>query len=140
MPWAIPEAATVEAQRIRFRDGDRQWRAGTDFVYLLHRDPDDREVLGMIGLHRRIGLRAIEIGYWTHVAQAGKGYMSAATKVATDAAAALRDVDRVEIHTDESNVRSAAIPRKLGYRLDRVEIREPQAPAECGRLQIWVLP
>jgi RimJ/RimL family protein N-acetyltransferase len=94
----------------------------------------------MIGLHRRIGPRAIEIGYWTHVAHAGRGYMTAAAKAITDVAEALDNVDRVEIHTDEANVRSAAIPPKLGYRLDRVDTRRPEAPAESGRLQIWVRP
>ena len=28
--------------------------------------------------------------------------------------------------------------RKLGYRLDRVEERKPEAPGESGRLMIWV--
>jgi RimJ/RimL family protein N-acetyltransferase len=84
--------------------------------------------------------RAIEIGYWTHVAHAGRGYMTAAAGSITQVAGALPDVDRVEIHTDEANLRSAAIPRKLGYRLDRVQTRRPEAPAESGRLQIWVYP
>jgi RimJ/RimL family protein N-acetyltransferase len=94
----------------------------------------------MIGLHRRIGPRALEIGYWTHVNHAGRGYMTAAAKAITHVAEALDDIDRVEIHTDEANVRSAAIPPKLGYRLDRVDTRRPEAPAESGRLQIWVRP
>jgi RimJ/RimL family protein N-acetyltransferase len=49
-------------------------------------------------------------------------------------------VRRVEIHCDEANIASAAIPRKLGYRLDRIERRMPEAPGESGRLMIWVLP
>ena len=39
---------------------------------------------------------------------------------------------------DEANVRSAAIPKRLGYTLDRVETRPPEAPGETGRMQIWV--
>ena len=66
--------------------------------------------------------------------------MTAAAKAVTEAAEALDDVDRVEIHTDEANLRSSAIPQKLGYRLDRVDVRIPEAPGECGRLQIWVRP
>ena len=97
-------------------------------------------MVGIIGLHRRIGPRAVEIGYWTHVDHAGRGYMTAAAKAVTEAAEALDDVDRVEIHTDEANLRSAAIPQKLGYRLDRVDVRIPEAPGESGRLQIWVRP
>ena len=47
---------------------------------------------------------------------------------------------RVGIHTDEANVRSAAIPRKLGFRLDRIDLVTPEAPACTGRMQIWVNP
>jgi RimJ/RimL family protein N-acetyltransferase len=47
-------------------------------------------------------------------------------------------VRRVEIHCDEANTASAAIPRKLGYRLDRVIAHEPEAPGESGRRMIWV--
>jgi RimJ/RimL family protein N-acetyltransferase len=159
MPWANPGAASVEAQATRLAEVEAAWHGGTDFVYLLvpeqddgdgggTHDPvtgtatgtDDDEVLGMIGLHRRLGPGAIEIGYWTHVAHSGRGYMTAAAQAITRTAEALDDVRRVEIHTDEANVRSAAIPLKLGYRLDRVDTRRPEAPAESGRLQIWVRP
>jgi RimJ/RimL family protein N-acetyltransferase len=141
MPWAEPRAATREAQAARIADVDMGWQRGTDFVYAMRRaDGPDDEIVGIIGLHRRIGPRAAEIGYWTHVDYSGRGFMSAAAKAVTEAAEALDDVDRVEIHTDEANVRSAAIPRKLGYRLERVDVRRPEAPGESGRLQIWVRP
>jgi RimJ/RimL family protein N-acetyltransferase len=130
----------VEAQTAHVHKVDVGWETGTDYVYLLRAPGGPASVLGMIGLHRRVGPRAIEIGYWTHVAHAGRGYMTAAVTAVTEAAAALDDVDRVEIHTDEANLRSAAIPRRLGYRLDRVDTRRPEALAESGRLQIWVRP
>jgi RimJ/RimL family protein N-acetyltransferase len=53
-------------------------------------------------------------------------------------ALALPGVSRAEIHCDEANTASAAIPRRLGYRLDRIEERKPEAPGESGRLMIWV--
>ena len=68
----------------------------------------------------------------------GQGYATVATDALTQAALALTDINRVEIHTDEGNVKSAAIPQRLGYRLDRVVDREPEAPAESGRIQVWV--
>jgi len=33
---------------------------------------------------------------------------------------------------------SAAVPRRLGYRLERIEPDEVLAPAETGRSMIWV--
>jgi RimJ/RimL family protein N-acetyltransferase len=47
-------------------------------------------------------------------------------------------VTRAEIHCDEANQASAAIPRKLGYRLDRIDPHEPEAPGERGRRMVWV--
>jgi RimJ/RimL family protein N-acetyltransferase len=45
----------------------------------------------------------------------------------------------MEIHCDEANEASAAVPPKLGYRLaGRVE-HEPEAPGEAGSRLIWVL-
>ena len=44
----------------------------------------------------------------------------------------------MEIHCDEANVRSAAVPRRLGYRLDRIEPDAITSPGELGRMMIWV--
>jgi RimJ/RimL family protein N-acetyltransferase len=139
MPWAMEENATVEHQAARLAGVAAAWDAGTEFVYVA-RFEGDPSFVGMIGMHRRIGPRGIEIGYWAHARHAGRGYMSAAARAITEAAAALPDIDRVEIHTDEANVRSAAIPRKLGFRLDRIDSVTPDAPACTGRMQIWVNP
>lgn len=56
----------------------------------------------------------------------------------TDLVLTLDDVTVVEIHCDEANARSAAVPRRLGYALARTEDRDVAAPAEVGRQQIWV--
>jgi RimJ/RimL family protein N-acetyltransferase len=139
MPWAIEENATVEHQAARLAGVVAAWEAGTEFVYVA-RFGGDPSFVGVIGMHRRIGPGGIEIGYWAHARHAGRGYMSAAARAITEAAAALPDIDRVEIHTDEANVRSAAIPRRLGFRLDRIDQVAPDAPACTGRMQIWVNP
>ena len=54
-----------------------------------------------------------------------------------EAVAAIRDGQMI-IVCDEANLRSAAVPQRLGYTLDRVEARAPEAPGETGRMQIWV--
>ena len=138
MPWADEEAGTVERQRSRIDEVAEQWARGTDHGYVIL-DPDESTVLGACGLHRRVGEGGIEIGYWVHVDHVGRGIATAAARALTDAALALPDVQRVEIRCDEANPRSAAVPRRLGYRLDRVEEVEVTAPAETGRRMIWVL-
>lgn len=138
MPWAGRGAADPRAQRDRCRDVEKAWDDGAEYVYALRPEPSG-PVAGCFGLHRRIGPGAIEIGYWVHVDFTGRGHATACARVLTDAALTLSDVGRVEIHTDEANTISASIPRRLGYRLDRIDEREPAALAESGRLQIWVM-
>lgn len=137
MPWASAEAGSPAAQRERCQAIQEAWVSGSDYNYVLRTD-ESGPVIGAFGLHRRIGPGGIELGYWMHVNYVGQGYATAAAQALAEAALELDDVTRVEIHTDEANVRSAAIPQRLGYRLNRVFEREPEAPAECGRIQVWI--
>jgi RimJ/RimL family protein N-acetyltransferase len=137
MPWASAEAASPAAQRERCRAVQEAWASGSDYNYAL-RTGESGPVIGGFGLHRRSGPEAIEVGYWLHVDYAGHGYATAAAKALTQAGLELDGVTRVEIRTDQANVKSAAIPRRLGFRLDRVFEREPEAPGECGRIQVWI--
>jgi RimJ/RimL family protein N-acetyltransferase len=139
MGWAVPSAGTVDEQRRRLRETMAQWARGTSFQYLaIHAGTETH--LGNFALERRIGPRAIELGYWLAEDATGYGYATAAAQMLTDAALALSDVDRVEIHCDTANLRSQAIPRRLGYRLDRIEVDGISAPAESGHSMIWVYP
>ena len=82
-----------------------------------------------IGLHRRVG-RGMEIGYRVDARRGpGPGHGSGpdADRVALPAWR-----DPAEIHCDEANLASAAIPRKLGYRLDRIDRHQPEASRGSG--------
>ncbi len=134
MPWA--------EQRPRARDHEafidtaiEQWETGAAYLYGMF---DGERLLGTIGLHTRVGPGAFDLGYWLHVDHTGRGLATRAAGALTDLALALPGIERVEIHCDEANTASAAIPRRLGYRLDRIEDRVPEAPAESGRRMIWV--
>ena len=98
----------------------------------------DGALVGTIGLHRKTGAHSAEIGYWIGVAHTRRGYGTAAARAVTLMAETLPGVRQVEIQCDEANVASAGIPRKIGYRLDRIENHEPEAPGERGRRMIWV--
>jgi len=135
MPWA-QAPVTVESQREFFRDSEKQWDDGTNFVYGIFA-PAGR-VIGGTGFHVRNGPGALEIGYWLAADAVGRGLMTRVADALTKAAATVPGVTRVEIHCDEANVRSAAIPKRLGYALARVEDREIAAPGESGRHLIWV--
>jgi RimJ/RimL family protein N-acetyltransferase len=137
MPWATPDSADRRSQLTRVAEADEMWESGISYIYSVL-TADHGTLVGEIGLHRRGGDGSIEIGYWIAGSQTRRGFGASAAAAITDVALALPGVSRVEIHCDEANAASAAIPRKLGYRLDRVEERKPEAPGESGRLMIWV--
>ena len=143
MPWATLEAAEPRTQRIRVAEADELWETGTDFIYSVLLRPE-LTVIGEIGLHRRtgderIGDGGMEIGYWIDIRYSGRGLGTEAAGILTDLALALPGVIRTEIHCDVANQASAAIPRKLGYELDRVEQHPPEASGEQGHRMVWVL-
>jgi RimJ/RimL family protein N-acetyltransferase len=150
MAWATPEAADVRIQLLRVAEADELWETGAGFIYVMiardsgppepagSRGDPDGEFVGTIGLHRRFEDSAVEIGYWIAAAKTRRGYATAAARALTPVALELSATRRVEIHCDEANAASAAIPRKLGYLLDRIEAHEREAPGERGRRMIWV--
>jgi RimJ/RimL family protein N-acetyltransferase len=137
LPWATPEAADEHIQAVHIAQAEDMWEAGSDYIYSVF-VAGDGALAGSIGLHRRVGDGGFEIGYWITSGVTGRGYATAAAGALTSVAGTLPGVKRVEIHCDAANTASAAIPRKLGYRLDRLEVHEPEAPGERGQRMIWV--
>lgn len=139
MPWSTAENATAAAQRARLVKVSEAWDESKDHSYLLL-DASESTLIGVIGMHRRIGPDAIEIGYWVTTDAQGRGCATRAAAALTQAALELDDVSRVEIHCDQANVRSAKVPQRLGYRLDRIEADDIEAPGEIGQSMIWIYP
>ena len=116
---------------------DSAWDARTDFQFGLW-DRDGR-VLGSFGLHTRLGVGGLEIGYWLRPSETGRGLATRAAAVVTTAGLGLAGVDRVEIHHDRANERSGRIPARLGYSLVGEEPRAVGAPGHEGVERIWRL-
>jgi RimJ/RimL family protein N-acetyltransferase len=139
MPWADQDRVATATFLVKSIE---DWERANSFNYLLTepatRDGGGERLLGACGLHKRGAPGTIEIGYWLRPEATGHGTMTAAAEALTAAAFGLDDVERVEIHCDEANERSAAIPRRLGFRYDGVEIHDASAPGETGRRQVWV--
>ena len=78
----------------------------------------------------------MEIGYWIHVDRIGQGLATEVSRALTDAAFAIPGIERVRIQCDDENIRSARVPAKLGYSLQRVEV--PDSGTWEGRpTQVW---
>ena len=79
-------------------------------------DAETQRYLGGTGLHiHDWDTGYFEIGYWIRASAQGHGYVTEAVQLLTDYAFHVLNASRVEIRCDEQNVRSAAIPRRLGY-------------------------
>ncbi len=141
MPWATPEQATAEAQRERFARIEDEWQRTEHFDFLVRRAGEPR-VLGIVGLdwdrRERFGGGAIEIGYWIHVDWCNRGLATQAARALADVALSLPEVEVVVIVCDETNVASAAVPRKLGFTLDGIVDADRKAPADSGQDMVWL--
>ncbi len=137
MPWATPEGVTVETQRLRMSGPAWSWSPDGDYGYGVFLA--DGALVGALGLHRRVGPGALEIGYWVHVDHTRRGIATASARALTDVGLALPGIRRMEIHCDAANRASAAVPARLGYRMVGSEEHEPEAPGEEGRRLIWVM-
>lgn len=135
----VPWADDPEGRHLRGGGADTDWHNGISYLYAV-RLAEDGPIVGGAGLYRRVGHGGIEIGYWLDAAHTGTGLATACVQELAAVALTLPEVSRVEIHTDEANLPSSAIPRRLGYRLERVDQVEARTPAETGRLQVWVTP
>jgi RimJ/RimL family protein N-acetyltransferase len=114
MEWAQREPVSFQ-QRIEFLRLMRgNFDLGKDFGYLTF-DPSESLVLGGTGLHTHLGSQVREIGYWIHKDHINQGYATEVSAALTKVAFLVDHVTRVEIHCSPKNIRSAAIPRKLGF-------------------------
>jgi RimJ/RimL family protein N-acetyltransferase len=139
MPWAKNEPTDLQAKIDLLRRFRGNFDLGQDFVYgILSRD--ESQVLGGSGLHTRVGEGALEIGYWIHVDHLNQGLATETSAALTKVAFEIQGVDRVEIHCGPENVRSAAVPRKLGFSHEAT-LRRRAAPGD-GKLRdvmFWTL-
>lgn len=139
MPWAT-EAYDIAASRDYLRHTGVEWASGAGYTYALVETADpEGPVLGAVGLHRRIGPGAFEIGYWVRSSHTGRGYATRAAAALTRAAFALPGIDRVEIHHDVANPASGRVPERLGFTRFAMVAVPAQAPSETGQQHHWRL-
>jgi ribosomal-protein-serine acetyltransferase len=134
MPWASDPPMSLLEREAQIELWSAEWAAGGDCTYGILMAG---QVAGGSGLHRRLGEGGLEIGYWLHHAFTGRGVMTVAVRLITDTAFSMPDIGRVEIHHDRANVRSGAIPRRLGYRRVAEQPRATEAPGEEGIEWRW---
>jgi RimJ/RimL family protein N-acetyltransferase len=137
MPWARDEPQSLEAKIELVRQFRGKFDLGKDYVFGIFDHAEDR-LVGASGMHARVGHNAREIGYWIAVEHIGHGLATEAAAALTRVGFEIEKLARVEIHCDPLNVRSAAIPRKLGYTHDgTLRARLARADGSDGERMIW---
>jgi RimJ/RimL family protein N-acetyltransferase len=135
MPWAADHGRDSVAEFLA--ESHAGWERGARFEYAV-RDPG-AAVLGSAGLMGRIGPGGLEIGYWIDAQHTRRGIATLAAAALSELGLALSTVDRVEIHHDEANKVSGAIPARLGFSKLGTFPCEARAPGEVGREVRWRL-
>jgi len=137
MPWCT-DPVDIDDQRDFVERSFLNWATGTAFNWGIF--AADGALLGTISLMDRLGPGGLEIGYWLRTDATGKGVMTRAAGRLTEIGLGLPGISRIEIHCDEANAPSAAVPERLGFRLDRIDDDKPAAPGDTGRLMVWITP
>jgi RimJ/RimL family protein N-acetyltransferase len=100
---------------------------------------EDGAIRGMLGLHRRGGPDELEIGYWLDDAATGRGLMTEACAMAVEVGFSFEGIDVIEILHDRANLRSGAVPQRLGFARTAAFTATPAARLESGIKVRWCL-
>jgi RimJ/RimL family protein N-acetyltransferase len=139
MPWAHNEPTPLQTRIDRLRLWRSKFDLDQDYSYGIF-NPEETRVLGGTGLHPRVGPDATEIGYWIHVDFAGQGLATETSAALVRVVFEVLKLKRVEIRCAPANVRSAAVPRKLGFTHEATLAR--RIPHHTGILRdvmVWSL-
>lgn len=136
LAWAQNPPSPQETAYFRALQ-DADWEAGRSFTYVLTPLDGVDKVIGGCAMFPNGAPGVLEIGYWICSPYIRQGLATEMAAALTAQGLALQGVARMEIHCDRANVHSAAIPPRIGYRLDRIEPDEPQTRAEEGQSMVW---
>ena len=134
MPWAKFEPQSVSQREGLIIQWEKDWEEKKDFPVGIFRH---NELVGCSGFHLRHGVGQLEIGYWVRTALAGQGIATRVSRALTSAAFSLPEVTEVLIAHDVANVRSGAIPLRLGFNLVKEYDTEPEAESTTGQMLLW---
>lgn len=113
MEWTAFEPQSVAQRREWIAEVAAKADAGEDFtlgVFLR-----DGTFVGGTGLHVRTEPDRLAIGYWIDAEHEGRGLVTEAATALTRVALELAGAAVVDISHAPSNIRSAAVPHRLGF-------------------------
>jgi ribosomal-protein-serine acetyltransferase len=117
LPWV--DVVRAEADTLSYIDVTiKQREAGRGPTFAVLRDGAIAGIVGFRPIDRvnRVG----EIGYWLAAGCQGRGVMTSCCRFLVRYAFLTLDLNRVEIAAAVGNVRSRAVPERLGFKLEGV--------------------
>ena len=112
LPW-IDNSRTIEDSRAFIRSSLQQFAQNEGFQTGIWYKG---KLVGGIGYHSIDWIdRKVEIGYWLSESFQGKGLMTKACRTLITYAFTELGLNKVEIHCATENIRSCAIPKRLGF-------------------------
>ena len=114
MPWTHEEPVSLDKRIEWLRARRAEFDSDGDYSYGIF-NPEETRVIGGLGVHRRVGPGAFEIGYWMNSQFTQKGMMTEAVTATTKAVFETQNPDRIEIRCDPENIASNRVAEKCGY-------------------------
>ncbi|MCU0157827.1 GNAT family N-acetyltransferase [Bacillus safensis] len=114
LPFA-QELPTVEETEINLRIAHINFLKRESFRFLIF-DKNSNHFIGVTSLQRiDWSIPKCEIGYWVNTKFSGNGFMTEAVKKLADFGLNNVKFRRIEIRWESTNLKSRAIPEKLGF-------------------------
>ena len=114
LPWLdwVAETKSPDDTYDFLKSSEEKWNEKKEFVYTIRLQG---ELIGFITvLDVSEEDKRCAIGYWMSTPYSGQGYMPEAVSILERELFA-KGFNRIVIHTDVLNLRSASVPKKLGY-------------------------
>lgn len=149
--WAQTAPWPLRAQRERLAASAAAFDSGMAWAFSIF-DSGETRVLGGVAIEPAepaltalVGVNAFETGYWLRTDATGHGYASEAVATVAELAFTRLDARHLVVCHDPTNVASAGVPRRLGFRcfgtvLDsQLPGRQSAAGAVRSSSTVWVL-
>jgi RimJ/RimL family protein N-acetyltransferase len=127
LPWVATEQS-VESSEVYCRTAESNFLARKDLPYLLW-ERKTGKVVGGTGLHRTDwSTPKTEVGYWCRTSRSGTGLITEAVNAVSQVAFEHLAVARLELITDEANLRSRRVAERCDFALEGILRNERRAP------------
>lgn len=117
MPW-VTNDYSIETARDFIKTNLREFAENNTFAAAV---VSDKKIVGTIGLHHlNKENKSVQIGYWLDKNAQGRGIVTKCSKALINYAFETLKLNRIQINCNVANIKSRAIPERLGFKLEGI--------------------